>query len=456
MAQRFYLPRQQVFTDLGAVGAGWKLESFETSTSTPLVTYSDTALSVANANPVLADSAGRLGDIFVNDLKLYKFVLSDADDVVIWTADPSDPKIFSLNDFSPRPTSFWGTTAGTSSAYTLAADPTLSAYASTDTFFVAIHTANLASATMKVDALTTLNIKKYDGASTKVAIEANDLLVQTYEFRNDGTDIIVLNPELPHFDSRNLSVATQTALGVSLLPKRITVAINSSDENHDIDFSAGVLQFDDGTGRVAATALTKRIDDTWVVGTNQGGLDTGSVTTNTYYHLFAIYDPTNEIADFLFSTSKASPTLPTNYTKQKRIGTVRTDGSSNIRPFDQQGDKFVYRTIIQDRALSAAPTTPTAQTLTAPPDTIAVLTLHYASTAGVVTILIVPTTSDNTTASLTNFTINASTPGGAEQSGSQQMEVKVNSSSQVTVDSFSGADNFQIFITGYIDWELSL
>ena len=75
MAQRLYLPREQLFSDLGVIGAGYKLYSYETGTTTPLVTYSDTALSVANANPTIADSAGRLGDIFVNDLKSYDEIL---------------------------------------------------------------------------------------------------------------------------------------------------------------------------------------------------------------------------------------------------------------------------------------------------------------------------------------------------------------------------------------------
>ena len=196
MAQRLYLPREQVFTDLGAIGAGWKLNSYETGTSTSKATYSDTALSSANANPIIADSAGRFGNIFVDDLATYKLVLTDADDNIVWTADPVDPKVFSLADFDPRPTSFWGTTAGTASAFTLDADPDVSAYSSTQTFYFACHLDNNASATMAVDGLLALTLKKYDGAGSKVDLEAGDLQAgQTYEARNDGTDIIILNPE---------------------------------------------------------------------------------------------------------------------------------------------------------------------------------------------------------------------------------------------------------------------
>jgi len=198
VVQTLLLPIEQVFSDLGAIGAGFKLYTYETTTTTPLATYSDTALSVANTNPIIADSAGRFIQTFIGDAKLYKAVLKDADDNTIWTADPIDPKVFSLDDFDPRPTSFWGTTGGTSSAYTLGADPVVSTYSDTQTFFLAFHIANVAAPTLTyVSGGAALNLKKSDGAGGKIDLEANDVLTGTYEARNDGTDIIILNPEKP-------------------------------------------------------------------------------------------------------------------------------------------------------------------------------------------------------------------------------------------------------------------
>lgn len=236
-AQRFYLPREQVFTNLGVIGAGWKLYTYETGTTTPLATYSNTALSVANANPTIADSAGRLGDIFVNDLKLYKAILKDENDNTIWTADPVDPKTFTLADFDPRPTSFWGTTAGTASAYTLDADPDVSAYDSQQTFFFACHLDCSAAPTMAVDGLSALNIKKYDGDGAKLALEALDILAgQRYEATNDGTDIIVLNPEKPARlkvgNGGELTVATGE---ITLTSSRHSVDTESDAASDDLD-----------------------------------------------------------------------------------------------------------------------------------------------------------------------------------------------------------------------------
>ena len=207
------------------MGAGFKLYTYETGTSTPLATYSDTSLSIANTNPIIADSTGRFIQTFIGDAKLYKLELKDADDNLIWTADPVDPKVFSLDDFDPRPTSFWGTTSGTSSAYTLTADPVVASYSDTQTFYLDFHIACAASPTLSyVDGGAALNLKKKDGAGGKLSLEAGDVLTGTYEARNDGTDIIILNPEKP--------TLIKTSSGAELTIA--TGAITITHTNHSI------------------------------------------------------------------------------------------------------------------------------------------------------------------------------------------------------------------------------
>jgi hypothetical protein len=142
------------------------------------------------------------------------------------------------------------------------------------------------------------------------------------------------------------SKATKTAQGISYLNSQITIANNATDANNDIDYSAGNFQFSDGSGQAVATALTKRLDASWVAGTNQGGLDTGSKANSTWYHCYTIYNPTTLISDFLFSTGATVPTsLPSGYTKYRRVGSIRTDSSGNILPFSQLGNKFFMRTM---------------------------------------------------------------------------------------------------------------
>jgi hypothetical protein len=56
---------------------GGSLAFYASGTSTPLATYSDSALTSPNTNPVVLDAAGRAGNIFLQNLA-YKVVLSDA------------------------------------------------------------------------------------------------------------------------------------------------------------------------------------------------------------------------------------------------------------------------------------------------------------------------------------------------------------------------------------------
>ena len=90
MSNRFFMPRASVFDINGDPISGGKLWFYEAGTSTPRATYSDAGLTVANSNPVVANSAGRFGEIFLTPAVGYKVVLTDADDAVIWTADPYD------------------------------------------------------------------------------------------------------------------------------------------------------------------------------------------------------------------------------------------------------------------------------------------------------------------------------------------------------------------------------
>lgn len=78
-----------VFTGLDANGdpvAGGLLYTYEAGTTTPATTYSDVGLTVANANPVVLDSAGR-ATVFLTPGNSYKFLLKTAAASTVWTAD---------------------------------------------------------------------------------------------------------------------------------------------------------------------------------------------------------------------------------------------------------------------------------------------------------------------------------------------------------------------------------
>lgn len=121
----------------------------------------------------------------------------------------------------------------------------------------------------------------------------------------------------------------------------LTLSNNGTDATNDIDIALGTAASDDAipTLMILASAITKRLDAGWAVGTNQGGLDTGSIA-NTTYHIFVIRRPDTGVVDVLFSTSAASPTMPANYTQKRRIGSIIRSGGA-IRAFTQRGDIFL-------------------------------------------------------------------------------------------------------------------
>lgn len=114
MASRFILP----YADVGSgilPSSGAKLFFYETGTSTPKDTYTDSAATIPNANPVIADSTGLFGDIWISGT--YKVVLKDKNDVQIWEADPivdtvTSSVIIAPISFDPKD---YGATAGVDS-----------------------------------------------------------------------------------------------------------------------------------------------------------------------------------------------------------------------------------------------------------------------------------------------------------------------------------------------------
>jgi hypothetical protein len=72
--------------------AGCKLFSYLAGTTTKQSTYTTSALSVANANPVVLDSAGR-ATVFLDSTKSYKFVLAPASDT-----DPPAAAIYTVDN----------------------------------------------------------------------------------------------------------------------------------------------------------------------------------------------------------------------------------------------------------------------------------------------------------------------------------------------------------------------
>ena len=78
----------QFFSNDGLPLAAGKLQTYQAGSTTPLTTYTDSSGLIANTNPIILGTSGRPpSTIWLSDGFFYKFVLSDANDVVIQTYD---------------------------------------------------------------------------------------------------------------------------------------------------------------------------------------------------------------------------------------------------------------------------------------------------------------------------------------------------------------------------------
>lgn len=79
----------QFFTNNGVILSGGKIYTYTAGTTTNQATYTSSNGGTAHTNPIILDSAGRVpgGEIWLTDGLQYKFVLKDANDVLIGTYD---------------------------------------------------------------------------------------------------------------------------------------------------------------------------------------------------------------------------------------------------------------------------------------------------------------------------------------------------------------------------------
>lgn len=229
----------------------------------------------------------------------------------------------------------------------------------------------------------------------------------------------------------------------------LSLSNNSTDSTNDIDIAAGNAAMDVAPYTIIelTSALTKRIDAAWAVGTGNGGLDTGSVANDTFYYVWLIQRSDTGVVDALFSTSKTSPTMPTNYDRKRRIGAVRRGSATNLQ-FRQFGDVFRLLAPIADVSTGTLGTTRTNYTLTIPPSMQAYFRAVAYRAAGGVSVAMQSTFE------------NGVTPGGAgtnlisevaNQGAAGEFNLYVDSSSQISADSSAASTVLAISTLGWTD-----
>lgn len=165
-------------------------------------------------------------------------------------------------------------------------------------------------------------------ATKKLAFEVDGITAATTRTVTvqDENGTMALTSE---FDYANLAGSSGRMPFPAMWMQGLTYSNNSGDATNDLDIAAGQCRDATNAHNIIVSALTKRSDATFVVGTNQGMLDTGAVGNSDYY-LFAIKRSDTGICDVLCSLSSTSPTMPASYDYKRLIGWFKRVGGTIV------------------------------------------------------------------------------------------------------------------------------
>jgi len=206
---------------------------------------------------------------------------------------------------------------------------------------------------------------------------------------------------------------------------------------------------------VLASAYTKTTS-AWAVGSGNGALDTSTVSPSTWYHVFLIKRTDTGVVDVLFSLSPTSPTLPTNYTLSRRIGSIKTNGSSQWTAFTQTGDQFIWAASVTDVNNTALVASRVSKTLTTPTGVSTLALFRYGINFSALTAVIFTALqeADQAPADTPAFgdavsPVPSVVAGTTYAAGSLQR--LTNTSSQIGVRASTTSGNYSIYTYGWVD-----
>ena len=176
MASLSPTPKMQFFD------ANGKLYTYAAGTTTPLATYTSSAGTISNSNPIILDSRGE-AEVWLA-YSAYKFKLTTSADVELWTVD----NISSGETFG---TSQWLTgISGTNTITATLSASNFTAYAEGQTFSFAAANTNTGAVTLNINSLGAKPVTK----TGSTALIANDILAgQVVTVVYDGTRFQVVN-----------------------------------------------------------------------------------------------------------------------------------------------------------------------------------------------------------------------------------------------------------------------
>jgi hypothetical protein len=278
---------------------------------------------------------------------------------------------------------------------------------------------------------------------------------------NDQVKIISMNQSaVALIPSNNLSdVASTTTARQNLgLPNLLRgyiqgLTLSTAGASATFGIAAGVADDSTFTDFMLLSSAFTKTTSAWAVGTGNGAMDTGAVAINTWYHVYVIKRVDTGLVDILFSLSASAPTMPASYTLFRRIGSMKTNGSSQWIAFNQLGDEFLWLASVADVASATLTAgTPVLETLSVPTGLQVIAKFDAAfnlgSSAGV--LINSPDQTAVATPVFPNVNMINAAAGGANAS---QFNIRTNTSAQVRAAATATiTTNFSITTQGWTDY----
>lgn len=250
----------------------------------------------------------------------------------------------------------------------------------------------------------------------------------------------------------NISPMISTGLATPLMGYLSGLNMSTAGSSISFTIAPGVAADSTNVDYIILNTTLSKTVSAWAVGSTNGGLDTGSIAASTWYHVWLIKRPDTGVVDVLVSLSATAPTMPTNYTEKRLIGSLLTDGTSQWTKFTQFGDEFLWDVPVNNvNGTIPGVTTAISRTVTTPLNrqVIAILGIggvSDATTSGRINISSLDTA--DVAASVNTYI------GGLGPTGQQWWAVKnvrTNTSSQVRSRMETTGQGFYINTIGWMD-----
>lgn len=265
--------------------------------------------------------------------------------------------------------------------------------------------------------------------------------------------------------SADVTVATRDPLLIDLTPAPSAparsilagLALSTAGGTGTFGVAAGAAADSTNVSLLSlATAYTKTTA-LWGLGSGNGGLDSGAIANNTWYSAFVIQRVDTGVTDVLFSLSVTAPTMPTNYTLFRRLGSMKTDGSAHWLNFVQMGDLFELVTLVADVTAVNPGSAAVTRTLASVPSGLNVQALIQAVVQNTGSGVLpqgyfsdLATTDTTPSIAISDTGTVANTAGGIEYAGSR-LTIRTNTTAQIR-SRLSASDATTTLIINTLGW----